>query len=72
MITLYSNDCAVCKMVKAKLDSENRRYDLIKVSPDTVSTLKAEGFRSMPVMKKGDMAWEGHDCLVAIEEGEVS
>lgn len=71
MITLYSNDCPVCKVVKAKLDESNKRYDMIKVCPDTAAKLKEEGFRSMPVMKFKDWSWEGHDCLTAINEGEV-
>lgn len=47
MITLYSNDCPKCKILKLKLDDKNIQYELCS----DINIMKSKGFQSMPMLE---------------------
>jgi len=47
MITLYSNDCPKCKILKLKLDSKNIQYELCS----DIDIMVSKGFQSMPMLE---------------------
>jgi len=47
VITLYSNDCPKCKILKLKLDSKNIQYNLCS----DIDMMVAKGFQSMPMLE---------------------
>ena len=47
MITLYSNDCPKCKILKLKLDSKNIQYNLCS----DIDMMVSKGFQSMPMLE---------------------
>jgi len=47
MITLYSNDCPKCKILKLKLDSKNILYTLCS----DIDIMVSKGFQSMPMLE---------------------
>ena len=72
MITLFSNDCAICKAVKGRLDKERIPYEYVGLSYKLAARLHEKGgHRSAPVMTDGDTWWSGYDCVVALDSDEV-
>jgi len=47
VITLYSNDCPKCKILKLKLDSKNIQYNLCS----DIDMMVSKGFQSMPMLE---------------------
>jgi hypothetical protein len=47
MITLYSNDCPKCRILKFKLDNKTIQYDLCS----DIDIMISKGFQSMPVLE---------------------
>lgn len=47
MITLYSNHCPKCDILKGKLDTKNVTYTLV----DDTTWLSANGFDQMPILE---------------------
>lgn len=71
MITLFSNDCPVCHQVEAALKAHNRRFKTTRVDDEVARMLFERGHRGMPVLRHGDIEYSGHDCIVALQEGEI-
>jgi len=71
MITLYTNGCSICNVVKRMLNAKGIAFDEVKVACDPPAHLREHGIRSMPIIEIDDLLFEGHDCIEAIEEGEV-
>ena len=71
MITLFSNDCAKCRQVKAALEAYGRQFKTTFVDEDLAVELFERGHREMPVLRHGSIEYSGHDCIVALQEGEV-
>ena len=46
MITLYSNDCPKCKILKLKLDSKNIQYELCS----DIDIMVSKGFQTTPML----------------------
>jgi len=46
MITLYSNDCPKCKILKFKLDSKNIQYELCS----DIDIMTSKGFQTTPML----------------------
>ena len=47
MITLYSNDCPKCKILKSKLENKNIQYDLCS----DIDIMIAKGFQTTPKLE---------------------
>ena len=46
MITLYSNDCPKCKILKFKLDNKNIQYELCS----DIDIMTSKGFQTTPML----------------------
>ena len=46
MITLYSNDCPKCKILKFKLDNKNIQYELCS----DIGIMTSKGFQTTPML----------------------
>ncbi|HIX70146.1 MULTISPECIES: glutaredoxin-like protein NrdH [Enterococcus] len=61
-ITLYSkNNCMQCKMAKRFLTENSIAFTEINIDqqPEAITTLKAAGFQSVPIIMKGEKAIVG-------------
>ncbi|ALB63798.1 Glutaredoxin-like protein NrdH, required for reduction of Ribonucleotide reductase class Ib [Cronobacter condimenti 1330] len=61
-ITIYTkNDCVQCHATKRALESRGIAFDTINLDeqPEAVDTLRAQGFRQLPVVLAGDLSWSG-------------
>ena len=47
MITLYSNGCPKCKILKSKLDNKNIQYELCS----DIDVMISKGFNLMPTLE---------------------
>lgn len=48
MVTLYSNDCPRCKMVKASLDAKKIPYEIVSDEKQIVEMAEKHGVTSLP------------------------
>lgn len=48
MVTLYSNDCPRCKMVKASLDAKKIPYEIVSDEKQIVEMAEKHGVMSLP------------------------
>ena len=71
MITLFSNDCAKCRQVKAALEAHRRQFKTTYVDEEVARMLFERGHREMPVLTDGVIEVSGHDCIVSLQEGEI-
>ena len=61
-ITIYTrNDCVQCHATKRALESRGFEFEMINVDlvPEAADTLRAEGFRQLPVVNAGETRWSG-------------
>ncbi|HCD7968106.1 glutaredoxin-like protein NrdH [Citrobacter amalonaticus] len=61
-ITIYTrNDCVQCHATKRALESRGFEFEMINVDlvPEAADTLRAEGFRQLPVVIAGETRWSG-------------
>lgn len=61
-ITIYTKDnCLQCHATQRAMTSRGVIFDAINVDrhPDAADTLRAQGFRSLPVVIAGDLRWSG-------------
>lgn len=61
-ITIYTrNDCVQCHATKRAMESRGVEFDMVNVDlvPDAADTLRAQGFRQLPVVIAGDTSWSG-------------
>ena len=81
MIVLYIQPgCGICHRTKAALDEKEIVYEETNIQePEGLDRLKNDMARlgndlprSMPTLVTDDLSYSGADCLVAIEEGEIS
>jgi len=76
-IKVYTTkNCPQCVALKSKLDKEGIAYTVLDTMEELDNALEGTGLtasdmRSAPVMVQGDMVWEGADCVLGVEEGEV-
>ena len=81
LIKLFSNQCERCMVVVGMLDAQGVVYEYHDINE--VERFKAleEAYNKrklvmrpsqpMPVLVQGVMLWEGEDCVIALEEGEL-
>lgn len=61
-ITIYTrNDCVQCHATKRAMESRGVAFEMVNVDhcPDAADTLRARGFRSLPVVVAGETSWSG-------------
>ena len=61
-ITIYTRkDCVQCHATKRALESRGFEFEMINVDlvPEAADTLRAEGFRQLPVVIAGETRWSG-------------
>lgn len=63
-MTLYSNGCPKCKVLKAKLDEKGLSYDTC----DDVEVMRNKGFRSVPMLEVNDAVMDFNKAILYIKE----
>ncbi|EKY3197811.1 glutaredoxin-like protein NrdH [Cronobacter universalis] len=61
-ITIYTrNDCVQCHATKRALESRGIAFDTINLDeqPEAIDTLRAQGFRQLPVVMADALSWSG-------------
>ena len=61
-ITIYTrDDCVQCHATKRAMESRGFEFEMINVDlvPEAADTLRAEGFRQLPVVISGETRWSG-------------
>lgn len=61
-ITIYTrNDCVQCHATKRAMESKGVAFEMVNIDhhPDAADTLRAQGFRSLPVVVAGETSWSG-------------
>ncbi|EPP1034792.1 glutaredoxin-like protein NrdH [Cronobacter turicensis] len=61
-ITIYTrNDCVQCHATKRALESRRIAFDTINLDeqPEAVDSLRAQGFRQLPVVMTDALSWSG-------------
>lgn len=62
IITIYTrNDCVQCHATKRAMESRGVAFEMVNVDsvPDAAETLRAKGFRQLPVVIAGETSWSG-------------
>ncbi|MDN8600626.1 glutaredoxin-like protein NrdH [Citrobacter sp. S2-9] len=61
-ITIYTRDnCVQCHATKRAMESRGFDFEMVNVDrlPDAAETLRARGFRQLPVVIAGETSWSG-------------
>lgn len=61
-ITIYTrNDCVQCHATKRAMESRGLAFEMVNVDhvPEAADTLRAMGFRQLPVVVAGEEKWSG-------------
>lgn len=61
-ITIYTrNDCVQCHATKRAMESRGVEFEMVNVDQDPAAadSLRAQGFRALPVVFAGDESWSG-------------
>ena len=73
MVTLFTNDCVICRNVKARLTKLGAGVREVELDQAVASLLyRKGGHRSAPVLTDGELWWSGYDCIVALDGDEVN
>ncbi|MBM6608765.1 MULTISPECIES: glutaredoxin-like protein NrdH [Leclercia] len=61
-ITIYTrNNCVQCLATKRAMENRGVSFEMVNVDqvPDAAETLRARGFRQLPVVIAGETSWSG-------------
>jgi glutaredoxin-like protein NrdH len=61
-IIIYTrNDCVQCHATKRAMESRGVAFEMVNIDliPDAADTLRAQGFRQLPVVVAGETSWSG-------------
>ncbi|MDU2940259.1 glutaredoxin-like protein NrdH [Superficieibacter sp. 1612_C1] len=61
-IIIYTrNDCVQCHATKRAMESRGLAFEMVNldVEPDEIETLRAQGYRQLPVVIAGETSWSG-------------
>lgn len=61
-IIIYTrNNCVQCHATKRAMENRGVTFELVNVDqlPDAAETLRAQGFRQLPVVVAGETSWSG-------------
>ena len=67
LVTLYTNDCPKCKILKTKLDTKNVQYDIC----NDLELMINKGFRSMPILEVDGKTFLFNDAVAWVNEVSV-
>ncbi|WES67243.1 glutaredoxin-like protein NrdH [Superficieibacter sp. HKU1] len=59
-IIIYTrNDCVQCHATKRAMESRGLAFEMVNldVEPDEIETLRAQGYRQLPVVIAGETSW---------------
>jgi len=59
MITLYSNDCPKCKILKFKLDNKNIQYELCS----DIDIMTSKGFQTTPMLTAENIIMDFNEAV---------
>ncbi len=61
-IIIYTrNDCVQCHATKRAMESRGVAFEMVNIDqqPEAADTLRAQGFRQLPVVVAGETSWSG-------------
>ncbi len=61
-IIIYTrNDCVQCHATRRAMESRGLAFEMVNldVEPDEIETLRAQGYRQLPVVIAGETSWSG-------------
>lgn len=61
-IIIYTrNDCVQCHATKRAMENRGLAFEMVNldVEPDEIETLRAQGYRQLPVVIAGETSWSG-------------
>ena len=61
-IIIYTrNDCVQCHATKRAMESRGVAFEMVNIDqqPEAADTLRAQGFRQLPVVGAGETSWSG-------------
>ena len=61
-IIIYTrNDCVQCHATKRAMESRGVAFEMVNIDqqPEAADTLRAQGFRQLPVVVAGELSWSG-------------
>lgn len=61
-IIIYTrNNCVQCHATKRAMESRGLAFEMVNldVEPDEIETLRAQGYRQLPVVIAGETSWSG-------------
>jgi len=61
-IIIYTrNDCVQCHATKRAMESRGLAFEMVNldVDPNEIETLRAQGYRQLPVVIAGETSWSG-------------
>ena len=61
-IIIYTrNDCVQCHATKRAMESRGVDFEMVNIDlvPEAADTLRAQGFRQLPVVVAGETSWSG-------------
>ncbi|MBC6556369.1 glutaredoxin-like protein NrdH [Citrobacter braakii] len=62
LIVIYTrNNCIQCHATKKAMESRGLDFEMVNVDlqPDQADSLRAQGFRQLPVVVAGETSWSG-------------
>ena len=62
LIVIYTrNNCVQCHATKKAMESRGLDFEMVNVDlqPDQADSLRAQGFRQLPVVVAGETSWSG-------------
>jgi len=64
LVTLYSNDCPKCKILKLKLDNKNIEYSLCS----DINIMMSKGFQSTPMLEVDEKTMNFNEAINWVKE----
>ena len=61
-IIIYTrNDCVQCHATNRAMESRGVAFEMVNIDqqPEAADTLRAQGFRQLPVVVAGETSWSG-------------
>lgn len=61
IIIYTSNNCVQCHATKRAMESRGMVFEMVNIDqqPEAAETLRAQGFRQLPVVIAGETRWSG-------------
>ena len=61
LIIYTRNNCVQCHATKRAMESRGMVFEMVNIDqqPEAAETLRAQGFRQLPVVSAGETRWSG-------------